>query len=306
MMTYDQYLYQMKLEKRYITDQLDGIHIVAELRPNIDEIYPIFCDFFDKGEEKIICSIFCERIIKRLGRNVIYRLDSAFFDSINMEKEYWEIASYIKYTMRGFVIADLRRGDKGKSIIYIKKFLDDKSPFKAIILNPYFKYKDFKMIMNLAKENNKAIFLPLKKHSFFSPEGKLSTPRMIRKCGKYTRQDFPPLNRRSEYNLIGAIVNVGYKERYVKRLRKRLPNTVFLVEGYKTERTENNNILRYFSNDDYFGKGTIVETYCTIMDAYKSNRWKKEYLPQEFVEASQAEYERIKSEIYSQFFKKSH
>lgn len=300
MMTYDQYLYQMKLEKRYVTDQLDGIYIVAELRPNIDEIYPIFCDFFDKGEEKIICSIFCERIIKRLGRNVIYRLDSAFFDSINMEKEYWEIASYIKYTIGGFVIADLRGGDKGKSIINIKKILDYKSPFKAIILPPYFKYKDFKIIMDLAKKNNKAIFLPLKKHSFFSPEGKLSTPRMIRKCGKYTRKYFPPLNRRSEYNLIGAIVNIGYKERYVKRLRKRLPNTVFLVEGYETERTKNNNILRYFSNGN-FGKGIIVETYCTIMDAYKSNMWKKEYLPEEFVEAVQAEYERIKSEISSQF-----
>ena len=123
---------------------------------------------------------------------------------------------------------------------------------------------------------------------------------MIRKCGKYTRKYFPPLNRRSEYNLIGAIVNIGYKERYVKRLRKRLPNTVFLVEGYETERTKNNNILRYFSNGN-FGKGIIVETYCTIMDAYKSNMWKKEYLPEEFVEAVQAEYERIKSEISSQF-----
>ena len=285
--------------------------LLAGLDPNFDKIInmwkvsndgtinPKDTDTIEDKDVSIMID-FCLDYIRSLKKEVgAIKINSAFFESRGMEDVYWVIAEYAR--QQGlFVIGDLKRADIGNtSREYAEAYLNVTSPFDAITINPYFGTDGVKPFLDLAKESGKGVFVLVKTSNTSSCEiqdldlldGRKvyeAVADMVKKWGEYTKQ-----NDEEDYNLVGAVVGATHPKQ-AEELRKRMPNTFFLVPGYGAQGATAKDVSVNFDNTE---GGAIVNSSRGIMMAYQNDRWKDKYNSKTWKEAAIAEARRAQQEL---------
>ena len=103
------------------------------------------------------------------------------------------------------------------------------------------------------------------------------------------------LTGESGYSSVGAVVGATWPEQ-AKILRQQMPKAIFLVPGYGAQGGSGETVS---VNCDKNGKGAIVNASRSFMCAYKNDRWKDVFKPEEFDLAARAEMLRMRDEIIS-------
>lgn len=282
--------------------------LVAGLDPDIKEIQKLYEtfgvssksyeDMNDKYQRDIIRDFSLQyiRAIKKVVGAI--KINIAFFEENQMVDIFFYVAKMAKANDL-FVIGDIKRADIGStSAKYAEAFLNSESPFDAITINPYFGFDSVKPFLDMAKLNDKGIFVLVKTSNSSSADiqdlvlengDKVyeKVAELVGKWGEYTRPEG------SEYNLVGAVVGATHPQEAIK-LRKQLPNTFFLVPGYGAQGASAGDVAVNFDN---FGGGAIVNSSRGIMNAWKSKLWSESIKSEEWAKDSSAEAERAKKEI---------
>ena len=226
------------------------------------------------------------------------KINIAFFESCNYLDVFWKCARKAKKEGL-FVIADVKRADIGNtSKQYAEAFLTADSPIDAITINPYFGTDGVKPFIEMAKENDKGVFVLLKTSNPSSDEiQNLETAdgqkvyhkvaKLVDEWGKGTKGE--------RYSLVGAVVGATHPAE-AEELRKMLPDTFFLVPGYGAQGATASDIVVNF---DCEGGGAVVNSSRGLMFAYKSKLWSEKYSKKEWKEATRAEAERAQNELKS-------
>ena len=179
-----------------------------------------------------------------------------------------------------YVILDAKRGDIGAtSEAYAKAYLGKtqlgsniEPAFDAdcLTVNPYLGTDGVKPFADQCVENNKGIFVLVKTSNKSS--GELQD---LKADGKFIYEHMADLvNSWGEnligkhgYSSVGAVVGATYPEQ-AEALRKRMPNTYFLVPGYGAQGGKASDVAKSFNKD---GLGAIVNASRSIMCAYQKN-----------------------------------
>lgn len=260
--------------------------LLAGLDPDSEKLEKIYQEMGIKKEMYInktkfidgIMRDFCFRYIDSIKDQVVaIKINVAFFEAVHMEELFRKVAEKAKESGL-FVIADVKRGDIGNtSKQYAKSFLEE-TYIDAITINPYLGTDGIKPFLDMAKENNKAVFVLVKTSNPSSSEfqdkkfenGKKLYEEVadkVKEWGEYTR-----ISDEEEYSLVGAVVGVTHPKE-AKQLREQLPNTFFLVPGYGAQGATAEDIVVNF--DDSCG-GAIVNSSRGLMFAFEKENWKSE------------------------------
>ncbi len=97
------------------------------------------------------------------------------------------------------------------------------------------------------------------------------------------------------YSSIGAVVGATWPEQLIA-LRRRMPNTCFLVPGYGAQGGGAKDVAPAFDKN---GLGAVINASRSLMCAYKLDKWKAAYTIEEFDQACREEALRMKEELLS-------
>ena len=208
------------------------------------------------------------------------------------------------------VIADIKRGDIGSTAAgYSNAFLGRTPIGKKeeaiydvdfVTVNPYMGTDCVKPFIEDCKKYNKGIFILVKTSNPSSGElqdlklenGKevyMQVAHLVEKWGEELRGKY-------NYSSVAAVVGATYPEQ-LKEIRKSAPHTFFLIPGYGAQGGKAEDILLGFDKN---GLGGIVNASRSLINAYKSDRWKEKYSENEYAKATRAEAFRMKEELTCQ------
>ena len=95
------------------------------------------------------------------------------------------------------------------------------------------------------------------------------------------------------YSSVCAVVGATWPKQ-LKSLRKRMPNTCFLVPGYGAQGGGAKDVAAAFDKE---GLGAVINASRSLMCAYRLEKWKGLYTKEEFDAACRAEALRMKKEL---------
>lgn len=258
--------------------------LLAGLDPDIEKLEKFYQEMGITKEMYInktkfiegIMREFCFKYIDAIKDQVVaIKINVAFFEAVHMEDLFRKVAEKAKKCGL-FVIADAKRNDIGNTSKQYANSLLGLSYIDAITVNPFFGTDGVKPFLDVAKENNKAIFVLVKTSNPSSSEfqdlkledGKKFYEKVaekVKEWGEYTKVD-----AKQGYSLVGAVVGATHPEE-AKQLREQLPNTFFLVPGYGAQGASAEDIVVNF--DDSCG-GAIVNSSRGLMFAFEKGNWK--------------------------------
>lgn len=216
----------------------------------------------------------------------------AMYEQYGLEglRAYIETINYAKE--KGLVvIGDIKRGDIASTAaayaghiagVEIEGESFDLWQEDAVTLNPYMGFDGIEPFIKACNEKDRGLFILVKTSN---PSGVEiqdllvdGTPiydkaaDLVHKWGQMTMGT-------KGYSRIGAVVGATYKEQGME-LRKRMPNTFFLVPGYGAQGGKAEDLKDYFDKN---GSGIIVNSSRGIIAAYQKD---KEVSEKEFAVAS--------------------
>ncbi|HEY5587207.1 MAG TPA: orotidine-5'-phosphate decarboxylase [Ruminiclostridium sp.] len=215
-----------------------------------------------------------------------------------------------KYAKRKglLVIADGKRNDIGTTAeAYSKAFLGltdiDKEikqkafDVDALTVSPYLGVDGIKPFIDDCINNKKGIFVLVKTSNKSS--GQLQD--IVTQHGNsiyeivagYVNDWGKPVTGKYGYSSVGAVVGATYPNQ-AKLLRTIMRTAYILVPGYGAQGGTARDCANSFHKDKL---GAIVNASRSVMCAYKSDMWKKEYSEERFAEASRAEVIRMKDDL---------
>lgn len=97
------------------------------------------------------------------------------------------------------------------------------------------------------------------------------------------------------YSSVAAVVGATYPEQ-LSQIREIAPYTYFLIPGYGAQGGKASDIALGFDKN---GLGGIVNASRSLMCAYKSDRWKDEFVEEDYSKATRAEALRMRDELNS-------
>ena len=205
------------------------------------------------------------------------------------------------------VIADIKRGDIGSTAQgYSNAFLGktkigdlEESIFDVdfVTVNPYMGTDCIKPFVEDCKKYDKGIFILVKTSN--SSSGELQDLKL--ENGKEVYMQLAELVEKWGADLIGkygyssvaAVVGATYPEQ-LEQIRSKAPHTYFLIPGYGAQGGKAEDIALGFDKN---GLGGIVNASRSLMCAYKSEIWKKQFAEEEYAKATRAEAIRMKEEL---------
>lgn len=192
------------------------------------------------------------------------------------------------------VIGDVKRGDigstseayatghLGKVKVGSKAYYGFDEDFATV--NPYLGSDGINPFVKVCKEENKGIFVLVKTSNPSSGEfqdrlidGKPLYEYVGQKVDEWGSQCMG-----DSYSYVGAVVGATYPE-MGKVLRKIMPKAYILVPGYGAQGGTADGLKPYFNED---GLGAIVNSSRGIIAAYKSDKYKERFAPENFADAS--------------------
>ena len=251
--------------------------VVAGLDPEISQLPPAYQKALENGVlEKNVMMDFCKKYIDSVvGFVPAIKINSAFFETEEFFPIFRKAAEYAKE--KGlFVIGDLKRADIGStSKAYAKAWLGESQPFDAITINPYFGTDGVLPFIEMAAENNKSVFVLTKTSNKSSEEIQdeiLFDPRdyVYEKVADLIVWWGEKVSKGEKYSPVGAVVGATHPNEAAD-LRKRMPNTMFLVPGYGAQGATAKDVTANFDEDSL---GAIVNSSRGLMYAYKKDEYK--------------------------------
>ena len=216
----------------------------------------------------------------------------AMYEQYGLEglRAYMETIAYAK--KKGLiVIGDIKRGDIASTAaayaghisgVTIEDQFFDLWQEDAVTINPYMGFDGVEPFITACDEKDKGIFVLVKTSNPSGVElqdllvGETplydKTADLVHKWGQMAMGT-------KGYSKVGAVVGATYKAQGIE-LRKRMPNTFFLVPGYGAQGGTAEDLKDYF---DKQGSGIIVNSSRGIIAAYKKD---KEVTEREFAIAS--------------------
>lgn len=205
------------------------------------------------------------------------------------------------------VIADIKRGDIGSTAqsysnayLGITKIGDtEQSIFNVdfVTINPYMGTDCVKPFIEDCKKYNKGLFILVKTSNPSSGELqdlKLETDEEVyTRVAKLVENWGEELRGEHNYSSIAAVVGATYPEQ-LKKIRKLVPNTYFLIPGYGAQGGTAKDIAYGFDEN---GLGGIVNASRSLMCAYKSDKWKDKFEEKDYAQATRAEAIRMRDEL---------
>ena len=204
----------------------------------------------------------------------------AMYEQYGLEglRAYIETINYAKE--KGLVvIGDIKRGDIASTAaayaghiagVDIEGESFDLWQEDAVTLNPYMGFDGIEPFIKACNEKDRGIFVLVKTSN---PSGVElqdllvdgtpiydKTADLVHKWGQMTMGT-------KGYSRVGAVVGATYKEQGME-LRKRMPNTFFLVPGYGAQGGKAEDLKDYFDKN---GSGIIVNSSRGIIAAYKKD-----------------------------------
>ena len=136
------YIYNFKLDPTYENIPQKNLYYCEGRKPDAPESLFVYCGDYIHAVKELAPAI---------------KINSAFFEAVNAEDVYRDVAQLAKDEGL-FVIGDVKRADIGStSKAYAKAFLGADSPFDAITINPYFGTDGIKPFIEMAAENGKVV-----------------------------------------------------------------------------------------------------------------------------------------------------
>ena len=205
------------------------------------------------------------------------------------------------------VIADIKRGDIGSTAqsysnayLGITKIGDtEQSIFNVdfVTINPYMGTDCVKPFIEDCKKYNKGLFILVKTSNPSSGELqdlKLETDEEVyTRVAKLVENWGEELRGEHNYSSIAAVVGATYPEQ-LKKIRKLVPHTYFLIPGYGAQGGTAKDIAYGFDEN---GLGGIVNASRSLMCAYKSDKWKDKFEEKDYAQATRAEAIRMRDEL---------
>lgn len=243
------------------------------------------------------------------------KLQLAYFEKLGIVgmQSFKETCEYAKE--KGMIVmADAKRGDIGStcaaySAPYIGKVEAEGGKQAVydtdfITLNPYMGTDSIRPFVEDCKEYDKGAFVIVKTSNKSSGElqdlklenGKTvyeEVAMLVEKWGEELRGEYG-------YSSISAVVGATYPKQ-LQELRKLAPHTFFLIPGYGAQGGKAEDIALGFDEN---GIGGIINATRSLMGAYQSERWNKEYTEEQFAEATRAEAIRMREELNAAILKK--
>lgn len=223
------------------------------------------------------------------------KLQSAFYEQYGPSgvRAFADTASYAKKAGL-IVIGDVKRGDIGStsaaySAAYLGRsvlFESSKSAFDldAITVNPYLGSDGVKPFLVDAKEMGKGVFVLVKTSNPSSSEmqdilcggRKLyeSVAELVDGWGRSLRGD-------CGFSSVGAVVGATYPQD-AKKLRRIMPQAIFLVPGYGSQGGAAADVVPCF---DQLGRGALVHSARDVIFAWQ-NKAKEERFGEEALKAA--------------------
>lgn len=204
----------------------------------------------------------------------------AMYEQYGLEglRAYLETIHYAR-TKGLVVIGDIKRGDIASTAaayaghiagVEIEGETFDLWEEDAVTINPYMGFDGVDPFIKVCSEKDRGIFVLVKTSN---PSGVElqdlqvdgvpiydKTADLVHKWGQMA------MGTRG-YSKVGAVVGATYKEQGVE-LRKRMPNTFFLVPGYGAQGGKAEDLKDYFDKN---GSGIIVNSSRGIIAAYKTD-----------------------------------
>ncbi|MDR0223070.1 MAG: orotidine-5'-phosphate decarboxylase [Oscillospiraceae bacterium] len=207
---------------------------------------------------------------------------SAFYEALGVEgvKTLCKTCEYAK--KRGmYVILDGKRGDVGSTASwYASAYLgtvkigeNEYEPFPAdaLTVNAYLGSDGVKPFIEACGKYDRGVFVLVKTSNPSSGElqdktadGRAVYEIMGDMCAEWGKN----IIGKYGYSGAGAVVGATYPEQ-IARLRKRLPNTFFLIPGYGAQGGKAEDLAAAFGKD---GLGGVVNSSRGIIAAYKNER----------------------------------
>lgn len=205
------------------------------------------------------------------------------------------------------VIADIKRGDIGSTAAgYSNAFLGRTAigekeeaiyDVDFVTVNPYMGTDCVKPFIEDCKKYNKGIFVLVKTSNPSS--GELQDLKLENGKEVYSQvTDLvetwgEELRGENGYSSIAAVVGATYPEQ-LEQIRNLAPHTYFLIPGYGAQGGKANDIALGFDKN---GLGGIVNASRSLMCAYKSDRWKDQFIEEDYAKATRAEALRMRDEL---------
>lgn len=205
------------------------------------------------------------------------------------------------------IIADIKRGDigstaQGYSNAYLGKTKignKEESIFDVdfVTVNPYMGTDCIKPFIEDCKKYDKGLFILVKTSNPSS--GELQDVKTVDgeeiyiKVAKLVEEWGKDLIGENGYSSVAAVVGATYPKQ-LKEIRQTAPHTYFLIPGYGAQGGKAEDIALGFDKN---GLGGIVNASRSLMCAYKSDIWKKQFEEKDYAKATRQEALRMKKEL---------
>jgi len=233
----------------------------------------------------------------------------AYYESFGVEgmKTFKKTVEYA-HSKGLIVIADGKRNDIGStSEAYSNAFIGETRigiesfvpafDADALTVNPYLGIDGIKPFIDDCEKHSKGIFVLVKTSNPSS--GQLQDlvldvgMKVYERVADLVVEWGENLICSYGYSSVGAVVGATWPSQ-AAALRRRMPNTFFLVPGYGAQGGTSKDIAVNFNED---GLGAIVNASRSLMCAYKSATWKDQFSKFDFGKACRAEAIRMRDDI---------
>jgi len=269
-----------------------GNPICVGLDPNFDKIPEFIKEKVYAEKEKSATGLMADALVE-FNKGIIdavcdivpvVKPQVSFYEILGHEgmRAYEETLRYAE--LKGLLtIADVKRNDIGSTAeMYAKAYLGEITMFKdenevitpvfnadSITVNPYLGWDGVKPFVDEARKYEKGLFVLCKtsnKSSGDLQDLQMSDGNTIYEIMGYLIDSWGANEiGESGYSFVGAVVGATYPEQ-AKKLRKIMPNAIFLVPGYGAQGGTAEDIKVCFKDD---GLGAIVNSSRGIIFAYE-------------------------------------
>jgi orotidine-5'-phosphate decarboxylase len=177
------------------------------------------------------------------------------------------------------VINDAKRGDIGStSAAYARAFLSNGTiSGDMVTVNPFLGSDGYMPFINVAKEQNKGLFILLKTSnpsSYEIQDLKLENGKLLYfKIAEEIEALASKTAGINNYSFIGAVVGATYPEE-ARKIRKTLPHSIFLVPGFGMQGGKAEDLGVFFDDN---GIGAVISSSRGVIYSYMNENedWKK-------------------------------
>lgn len=233
----------------------------------------------------------------------------AFYEKYGSEgvKAFEQTVEYAK-GMGLIVIEDAKRSDIGHTVKayaegHLGKVLLTNGTYAHsynvdfMTVNPYLGSDGLLPFVEACKKHSKGIFVLVKTSNPSSGElqNKLVSDAecVYDIVAKYVYKVGEELIGTRGYSAVGAVVGATYPDE-ARKLRKTMPNSMFLVPGYGAQGGKADDVIYCFNEDGY---GAVVSSSRSILYAYNREGFKNRYKPEEFSAAAREAAIRMRDNI---------